>query len=345
MTGRQVVKGPQAGEIVVAGPPGIERTLATLRDTGRLQVPVRPVILGRGRHGEPGEPDGPGEPATEGIKILWRHERASGAWVRDAIEALGDLEWLHSDFVGIDSLPLPDLIRRQVVVTNGTGNYSLPMAEWVILAMLGAVKHLPDFVRQSDAGSWDPNHQLGELDGSVALFLGLGSVGALAAPMAAAMGVEVRAVTRSLRQSPPPGVACMVASEDWRSHLPEADFVLCALPLTRETAGMIDAEALAAMKPTAWLINVARGELIDEPALVEALDRGKIGGAILDTFVEEPLPPGHPLWGRPNVVVIPHHTWSSPRVAARMGELFATQLLAWIEGRPLLNQVDLVAGY
>lgn len=314
----------------------MERALAGLAQRGRLKVPVRAVLL------EPGEGAG-GD--TGGVRVLWRHKRASTRWVRYAIDALPDLAWLHSDFVGIDSLPVADLARRGVIVTNGSGNYSRPMAEWVLLAMLAAAKHLPQFVRQSDAGIWDPDHQLDELEGSVALFLGLGSVGSLAAPMAAAMGVEVRGVTRSPRTTVPPGLASMVASKDWRSHLPEADFVVCALPLTPDTSGMIDAEALSAMKPTAWLINVARGELIDEAALASALDRGEIGGAILDTFVEEPLPPTHPLWGRPNVVVIPHHTWSSPRVGQRMDELFATLFLAWVEGQPLSNQVDLVAGY
>lgn len=320
----------------MAGPPGVERGLAAIARSGQIPVPIRAVTI---------EPGATVSSDTTGLQILWRYERASADWVAGAIDALPDLAWLHSDFVGIDSLPVAELARRQVVVTNGTGNYSRPMAEWVILSMLAAAKHLPQFVRQSDAGIWDPNHRLGELDGSVALFLGLGSVGALAAPMAAAMGVEVRGVARSRRSEPPPGVASLVPSEEWRLHLPEADFVVCALPLTPETAGMIDAEALATMKRTAWIVNVARGELIDEPALLSALDRGEIGGAVLDTFVEEPLPKGHPLWRRPNVVVVPHHTWSSPRVAQRMGDLFATQLLAWIQGRPLLNQVDLIAGY
>ncbi len=348
----------------MAGPPGVERTLAELASSGRLWVPGGAVILGAGGAGgagvgaggaaEAGEAGGAGEAGVEGVagesgvegvQVLWRHERASAAWVEHAVQALPDLAWLHSDFVGIDSLPLAELARRGVLITNGAGNYSQPMAEWVILAMLAAAKHLPHFVRQSEARIWDTSHQLGDLYGSVALFLGLGSVGALAAPMAAAMGVEVRGVTRSGRAKLPPGVSSLVAASDWRSQLPEADFVVCALPLTPETAGMIDATALEAMKPTSWLINLARGELIDEQALVHALDRGEVGGAVLDTFEVEPLPPEHPLWGRPNVIVIPHHTWSSPQVPGRMAGLFADQLLAWTQGRELANQVDLSAGY
>lgn len=332
--------------VAIAGPPGVEDALTTLVDAGRIHVAVRAVPLDPGI-GLPGSGSGAGTAGadTQGVRVLWRQGRAPQSWVHQAVDALGELAWLHSDFVGIDTLPVAELARRGIVVTNGTGNYSRPMAEWVVLAMLAAVKELPSFVRRSDAGIWDPSPELSELEGSVALFLGLGSVGSLAAPMAAALGVEVRGVARSARPAPPPGVSRLVTAAQWRSQLGDADFVVCALPLTSQTAGMLDAEAFRAMRRTAWLINVARGELVDETALARALDRGEIGGAVLDAFVEEPLPAGHPLWGRPNVVVVPHHTWSSSRVLERMGDLFASQLHAWVEGRPLRNRVDLVAGY
>jgi phosphoglycerate dehydrogenase-like enzyme len=317
--------------VAVAGPPGIEDRLSDMTERGVLPLSVRAVTL-------------PGVGA-EKVGVLWRQGRASATWMRQALTALPDLAWIHSDFVGINDLPVDELAARGVVVTNGAGNYSRPMAEWVILSMLSAAKHLPHFVRKSDAGVWNPSLELDELDGSVALFLGLGSVGALAAPMAAALGIQVWGVTRTLRPSPPAGVRRLVPADEWRLSLAEADFVVCALPLTPETAGMIDADALGSMKRTAWLVNVARGELIDEQALLSALDSGSIGGAVLDAFVKEPLPPEHPLWRRPNVLVIPHHTWSSRQVAQRMDDLFASQLKAWVEGRPLANRVDLVAGY
>ncbi len=325
--------------VSVAGPPGIEDTLSAMTARGALKVEVRAVPL------RDVPLPAPADVRTEGVSIMWRQGRASGSWATSAVAALGDLAWLHSDFVGIDSLPVAALARRGVVVTNGVGNYSRPMAEWVILGMLTAAKRLPHFVRQSDAGIWDPSPELAELEGSVALFLGLGSVGALAAPMAAALGVEVRGVARTPRSTIPPGVASLVPAGEWRSQLPDADFVVLALPLTPDTASMIDAEAFRSMKPGAWLLNVARGELVDERALLAALDNGSLGGAVLDTFVEEPLPDHHPLWGRPNVVVVPHHTWSSQRVARRMEDRFASQLEAWVEGRPLTGRVDLVAGY
>lgn len=320
--------------VLVAGPRGVEDRLAAMKSQGRLGVEARGIAL---------EPGGGRDVAD--VRVLWRQGRATNDWVRAAIGELGALEWLHSDFVGIDGLPVAELAQRGVVVTNGAGNYSRPMAEWVILAMLAAAKQLAHFVRQSEAGAWDPTPELSELSGSVALFLGLGSVGTLAAPMAAALGVEVWGVARTERHEPPPGVARLIPAGGWRSALPAADFVVCALPLTPETERMIDAAALEAMKDNAWLINVARGELIDEEELIAALDRQTLGGAVLDAFETEPLPAGHPLWRRPNVIVVPHHTWSSAQVAQRMDCLFAAQLQAWVRGLPLANQVDLVAGY
>lgn len=279
------------------------------------------------------------------MQVLWARGPMPAGWLDAALAALPDLAWVHSDFVGVDTFPVAELAGRGVVVTNGAGNYSRPMAEWVVLAMLVAAKQLGRFIRQSDAGEWDPSPQPTELEGARALFLGLGSVGTMAAAMAAGLGVEVRAVTRSGRPGPPPGVARMVPAGAWRSELAAADFVVCALPLTPQTAGMIDASALSAMRGTAWLVNVARGGLIDEAALVAALDQGLIGGAVLDAFVQEPLPAGHPLWRRPNVLVLPHATWASPKVVERQDRLFASQLAAWTRHVPLANVVDAGAGY
>jgi len=127
--------------------------------------------------------------------------------------------------------------------------------------------------------------------------------------------------------------------------LAESDFVVLATPLTPETQNMIDAEALAAMKPGAWLINVARGGLVDERALLNALRDGAIGGAVLDTFRDEPLPPSSPFYDLPNVIVTPHTSWSSGRVLDRSVELFCDNLRRYAAGEPLLNVVDPTAGY
>jgi phosphoglycerate dehydrogenase-like enzyme len=321
----------------VAGAHGAQRTLAALSRQMQLARPIRPVPVDREGRVDSAE--------AKGVTALWRPGLQSREWLLAAIDHLPDLAWVHSDAVGVDGLPVAELASRGIVLTNGVGSFSRPMAEWVMLAILSAAKRFPRFVRLSDRGVWDPSPLLRELDNAVVLLLGLGSVNGLVAPMAAGFGMDVRAVSRQARSEHPAGVTRMVAPDHWRAELAEADYVVLGLPLTSATANIIDDDALAAMKPTAWLVNVARGALVDEAALVRALDAGQIEGAVLDSFVDEPLPEGHPLWQRENVVVLPHFTWSSPRSVDRINELFAAQLARWVSGAPLANVVDAAAGY
>jgi phosphoglycerate dehydrogenase-like enzyme len=321
----------------VAGTRGAQETLARLNRQGHLARPIRLVAVDR-----EGRVD---EAEAGGVTVLWRPGLATREWLLTAVDNLPDLAWVHSDAVGVDSLPVAELAARGIILTNGVGSFSRPMAEWVMLAILSAAKLFPRFVRLSDRGIWDPSPLLRELDGGVVLLLGLGSVNGLVAPMAAGFGMDVRAVSRQARAELPAGVTRMVAADRWRDELADTDYVVLGLPLTPATDKIIDAGALAAMKPTAWLVNVARGALVDEDALVRALDEGQIGGAVLDTFAEEPLPQGHPLWGRENVIVVPHFTWSSPRAVERIEELFADQLARWVSGARLANVVDATAGY
>lgn len=314
-----------------------QETLARLNKEGHLARPIRPVVVDRDGRVDPAE--------AAGVTVLWRPGLKSREWLLNAVEHLPDLEWVHSDAAGADILPLAELAARGIVVTNGIGSFSRPMAEWAMLGILSAAKRFPRFVRLSDSGTWDPSPLLAELEGSVVLLVGLGSVNSLVAPMAAAFGMEVRALAQKPRAELPAGVTRMVVQERWHAELADADYVVLGVALTPATANLIDAEALAVMKPTAWLINVSRGALVDEAALVRALDAGQIGGALLDTFVEEPLPEGHPLWGRENVTVVPHFTWSSPVALERIEQLFAAQLARFVAGDALANVVDAAAGY
>lgn len=319
----------------MAAPPWAERAFESLRAAGRLPRPIDHVVVDAGR-----------DPATPvaGVRVLWRYHLRPQQLL-EVIERLPDVEWVHSDYVGVDDLPLSEFARRGIVLTNGAGISARPMAEWVVLSVLLAAKNVPRFVRQSDSAVWELGDRASVLDGAVVVILGLGAVGTLAARWLAEMGVEVRACVRRPRREPPPGVARMVTGDAWREHLADADYVVCALPLTPATAGMLDRSAFERLKPGAWLINVARGGVIDETALLEALDRGRVGGAVLDAFTEEPLPPEHPMWRRPNVLVLPHVTWSSPDSLDRLKWRFAEQLDRWCQGLPLHDVVDLAAGY
>ena len=137
----------------------------------------------------------------------------------------------------------------------------------------------------------------------------------------------------------------MVVGEEWREELADADYVVCALPLTTETTNLLDARAFNAMKRGSYLVNVARGGLVDDDALVAALDSGHLGGAVLDAFRQEPVPSGHPLWGRPDVLALPHVTWSSSHTLDDFKWRFAAQLRTWLNGDVPADLVDLDAGY
>jgi phosphoglycerate dehydrogenase-like enzyme len=330
-------QGSRDGAVGVAGPGGVQRTLADLDRGGGLARPIRPVVVAG---------DGAVDPAeAAGVTVLWRTGLKSREWLLSAVEHLPDLEWVHSDAVGVDNLPVAEIAARGILLTNGAGSFARPMAEWVMLSILAAAKRFARFVRNSDSAVWDPSPLLDELDDKVVLLLGFGSVNALVAPMAAAFGMEVRAVSRTPREQLPAGVSRTTSGDSWRSELSDVDYLVLSLPLTPLTANIVDAAVLSALKPTAWLVNVARGGLVDEAALVRALEADQIGGAVLDSFVEEPLPADDPLWRRENVIVVPHFTWSSPRSVERIGELFASQLGRWLSGAPLANLVDASAGY
>ncbi len=314
---------PAASDLVVASAPVSADALA--------RIGVRHVAL-TDDGALPAGADGP-------VTVAWRRYHTA----RDhPLEALLDsapaLRWIHQDFVGTDGVDVERIAAAGIVLTTGQGNYTRPMAEWVVLGLLQAVKRLPAYVRESAAARWDASAELGELDGLVVLMLGLGSVNALAARMLEPFGADVRAWVRTEREAPPGVAQLLVGPDAWRAQLPHADAVVLGVPLTDGTRGMLDADALAALKPGATLVNVARGGLVDEPALVRALDAGTVGSALLDAFAEEPLPADHPLWRRDDVVVVPHHTWSSPRVPARTEELFTDGVRRWLRGEEPRNR-------
>ncbi len=279
-------------------------------------------------------------------ELLWCHGRFAGSWVMSAVGSLPGLEWVHSDFVGIDALMLGTFVQRGIVVTNGGNNFSRPMAEYIVLGILASAKRFPFFVRNSDAGKWDTSLELSELDGAKLLLLGLGSVNSLVAKMCKGFGMDVVAWTRTERASLEDGVSRYVTGNEWLREIRDADYVVVGVPLTAQTRGLIDKEVLLEVaKPDLTIINLARGAIVDQVGLLEALDSGRLRYVLLDAYLTEPLPPESPLWGRPNVTILPHHSWSSPMVIPRSIELMGSQLGRWMSGLPLFDPVDLSAGY
>jgi len=254
-----------------------------------------------------------------------------------------NLSWVHYSGTGVEHMPL-DLFREKgVVLTNGAGLYAPPIAEHVVMCMLAARLNLLGLLRAQAAATWTPDVESEqELSGAVALILGYGELGRAIGARLVALGVDVLATRRSAGLERDGAV---VPAGDWRARLPEVDFLVLTLPSTRETRNIIGASELAALKQGAWLVNVARGNIVDEPALLDALSSGQLGGAVLDAFVQEPLPPDHPLWRLPNVILSPHSSWRSSRLDERQVELFGDNLGRFLAGRPLRNVVNLEVGY
>jgi phosphoglycerate dehydrogenase-like enzyme len=260
------------------------------------------------------------------------------------------LKWIHSTAAGVAQLMYPELRDSGVVVTNPRGIFSAPMAEHAIGLMLALARNFPDSVRQQDRAQWaqqalwDLPQHLTELNGRLLLIVGFGSVGKELARRAKAFNMRVWGVSRSGKGDPPLAERTLPVAE-LAAALPQADFVVIAAPETPETRHLIGEEEIAQMKPGARLINVARGSLLDEAALLRALAAGKLGGAAIDVAASEPLPPESPLWKAPNLLITPHTSAISDRLWERETSLLMEQLDRWFDGRELLNGVDFSRGY
>jgi len=267
------------------------------------------------------------------------------------------LAWVHTATSGVEGALTPAALERGIIVTNARGVFSRPIAEYVLMMILSVSRRLPQLLELQRERTWQPLEGAELRDVTVGI-VGLGSIGRAVGALATAFGCRVVAARRrpdSARTASPededgrPLGELMLDRVGGPDSLPEllaeSDFVVLAAPLTPDTEDMINTETLAMIKPGAWLINVARGRLIDERALLRALDDGTLGGAVLDTFRDEPLPPTSPFYDRPNVIVTPHTAWSSGRVLDRSVELFCENLRRFAAGEPMLNLVDPSAGY
>ena len=258
----------------------------------------------------------------------------------EAVAAGHSLKWLFTAIAGVDSLDKAALVRQGTIVTNGNGLIAPAVADYAVMGVLVAAKRFDQVVRAQDRREWPmvaPGNL--ELGGSSALVVGMGAIGSAIADRLRAFGVDVTGVTRSGRDG-------TLTPDAWRSRLGEFDWVILGAPSTGDTRAMIGADELAAMKPSAWLVNIARGDMIDQDALVEALTKGTISGAFLDPTEPEPLPADHPRWAAPNCIITMHLSGrSQTQMFRNAATLFLENLDAFLAGRPLRNVVDLDAGY
>lgn len=294
--------------------------------------------------------DSPSDRA-EADRLLSEAEIVLGWAVRrENFASAARLRWIQLTAAGVGSQLFPELVESPVVVTNARGIHAVSMAEHALGVMLAFARKL-HLARDAQARrewaqeeQWSGLPPFGQLAGGTLGLLGFGAVGRALAERARALGMRVLAVRRHPAQDPAP------ADAQWGpERLPElldhADWLVLAAPLTPATRGVIGGAELARLPPHAILVNLGRGPLVDERALVEALTAGRIAGAALDVFEQEPLPRDSPLWGMPQVIVTPHVSGFGPRFWERTCELFARNLRHWLAGEPLENVVDKRAGY
>lgn len=263
--------------------------------------------------------------------------------------AARNLRWIHSSAVGVGGLLPPDVVAGDVLISNSRGVHSEAIAEHAIALVLALRRRLHTAVRRQVDGHWAQVELQRSGDLTLAqthvLVIGLGTIGARVAELAAALGMHVTGVRKRLEFGMPHGVTDILPAERLNEALRVADVVILALPRVEGRRALIGREELELMKRTALLINVSRGHLIDEPALADALASGRIAGAGLDAFCEEPPPQDHPFWRLPNLLLTPHTASFAGDYWPPVVDLFLENVERFRSGEPLVNVVDKALGY
>jgi phosphoglycerate dehydrogenase-like enzyme len=261
-----------------------------------------------------------------------------------AVTGLPRLRWIHATSAGageqVRKAALPAEALQRVAITTSSGVHAVPLAEYAILGLLAVAKELPRFAEERRAKAWPEVHRpLRELDGQTLFLVGLGDIGRETARLGQALGMRTVGFRRT--QGPPPEWVDEVHGPERLAELASwADAMVVSLPLTDQTAGLIDRATIDRLPASCIFVNVGRGGVVDEPALIDALRERRIAGAVLDVFATEPLPEDSPLWTLPNVLVTPHAAALSARENERIVELFVDNLRRYLDGRPLRNVVE-----
>lgn len=267
----------------------------------------------------------------------------------EVLEAGDRIQWIQIFSAGAERcVSVPDVGRRELLLTNAQRIYGPEMAEHVMAMLFAFTRGLYRYIPEQREGRWDrgavSRDRMWEINGRTMLVVGLGGIGTEVARRAHALGMRVVATRRSSR-SGPDFVDYVGLSDELGALVAEADVVVTALPLTPETTGIFDAEFFAAMKPTAYFINVGRGKSVVTDDLMAALESGELAGAGLDVTDPEPLPADHPLWRLPNVIITPHVAASSVQAAERLRAVVRENLRRYVAGEPMLSVVDVGRGY
>jgi phosphoglycerate dehydrogenase-like enzyme len=324
-----------------------------------LAIAISPVLTGRdafasmrekileaspGARLIPVNAEGHADESLEEVEVLLRGWSLGGDPLDRLVGRAPKLRWIHSVSVGVESVLTPCVLLRGLTVTNGRGVFDRPIAEYVLTMMLAICRRLPGLLELQRERTWQPLEAL-ELGKQTIGLIGLGGIGSEVARLVRPFGARVVAVRRRLESAPIDGVEVLGGLEALPALLAASDLIVLALPLTPDTEALINDEALSATKPDSWIINVARGGLMDERALLRALRTGPIGGAVLDTFREEPLPESSPFYRLSNCIVTPHTSWSSGEALGRTLDVFCDNLRRFRAGEAMLHTVDPGLGY
>ncbi|MFI2563483.1 D-2-hydroxyacid dehydrogenase [Paenarthrobacter sp. NPDC018779] len=280
--------------------------------------------------------------ALDGADVLYQWHSFSPA-LRENWDAASSLRWVHVSAAGVSQLMFDELVASEVTYTNSRGVLSRAIAEFALGFVLDMAKDTQASFKLQQAQRWQ-HRTTRKIQGQSALVVGTGSIGREIASLFQAVGMDVDGAGRSARGGDA-DFGTVHASSSLASVVQDYDYVVLAAPLTSDTKGLVDAEVLEAMKPTAGLVNVGRGELVDTDALVHALATGAIAGVALDVVHPEPLPAGHPLWALENVIITPHMCGDTEDYIDDLGKLFVENLRRYSNGECLENIVDKRLGF
>jgi len=314
---------------------GFEPNTLSAGDLAQIQAlaPTKQLLVTTDRHTI--------EQALDEIEI------AVKSFPQDLMTKAPNLRWFQQWGAGADwLLRHPEVVRSDLIITTGSGVHAIPITEQILAYLFAFARRLPQAIRSQTRHEWGQPQwsQLFELAGKTLVLIGVGAIGERTALMANALGMRVLGVRRDSATNAP-GVQAMFNPDQLSEVLPQADFVVLTVPLTPATQRLIGEKELRAMKATAYIVNIGRGGVIDEPALVRALQEGRLAGAGLDVFAIEPLPQDSPLWAMENVIITGHYAGATPVYEPRIMAIFQENLRRYVAGEPLHNVVDKSLGY
>jgi len=341
-------------QVLIASPLEAELAARIQAADPRAEVLFEPDLLPPARYpgDHRGDPsfarDAEGEARWRALldraEVLFGVPEDSTEGLAEVVNGLPRLRWVHATSAGAGEQVRkaglsPDALKR-VVITTSSGVHAVPLAEFAILGLLAVAKELPRLIEDQRARAWpEVRRPVRELSGQTLFLLGLGEIGREVARLGKALGMRTVGFRRT--EGPPPEWVDEVHGPQRLTELAgQADAMVVSLPMTEQTAGLVDRATIERLPASCIFVNIGRGGVVDEPALIDALRDRRIAGAVLDVFATEPLPADSPLWTLPNVLVTPHAAALSARENERIAELFADNLRRYLDGRPLRNVVE-----